>query len=77
MPRIGRTPSFAHSSSSLVRFFPLLLNSVLTIIRPEDGVHHYDEYGLANIADEPEEIRKIHGEMIAFVMEWLKDRKTN
>jgi hypothetical protein len=38
-----------------------------------DAVHHYDEYGLKNISDEPEEIRKIHGEMIVFVMEWLKD----
>lgn len=37
-----------------------------------DAVHHYDEYGLKNISDEPVEIRKIHGEMIVFVMEWLK-----
>jgi hypothetical protein len=40
-----------------------------------DAVHHYDEYGLRNIDDEPPEIRKIHGEMISFVMEWLTDRK--
>lgn len=38
-----------------------------------DGVHHYDEYGLADIEDEPPEILKIHKEMIYFVQEWLKD----
>lgn len=38
-----------------------------------DGVHHYDEFGLRDIADEPPEIRKIHGEMILFVTEWLMD----
>jgi hypothetical protein len=41
----------------------------------QDGVHHYDEYGLRNIEDEPPEIRKIHNEMIVFVLEWLKDWK--
>ncbi|TFK34727.1 serine carboxypeptidase S28-domain-containing protein [Crucibulum laeve] len=50
-----------------------------TILRPfkliPDGVHHYDEYGLENLLEEPPEIRKIHGEMIVFVMEWLKDWK--
>ncbi|KAG2370312.1 serine carboxypeptidase S28-domain-containing protein [Suillus spraguei] len=50
-----------------------------TILQPfkiiPNAVHHYDEYGLKNISDEPEEIRKIHVEMIAFVMEWLKDFK--
>lgn len=40
-----------------------------------DAVHHYDEWGYLNLADEPEEIRRIHGEMILFVMEWLKDWK--
>ncbi|KAK0441668.1 serine carboxypeptidase S28-domain-containing protein, partial [Armillaria borealis] len=48
-----------------------------TVLRPfkliPHAVHHYDEYGLKNLSDEPPEIRKIHGEMIAFVMEWLKD----
>ena len=38
-----------------------------------DGVHHYDEYGLKNIFEEPPEIRKIHAEMITFVISWLKD----
>ena len=38
-----------------------------------DGVHHYDEYGLRNIEDEPPEILQIHKEMIHFVKEWLKD----
>ncbi|KAJ6508343.1 serine carboxypeptidase S28-domain-containing protein [Mycena sanguinolenta] len=50
-----------------------------TILRPfkviPGGVHHYDEWGLLNLADEPKEIRKIHLEMIDFVQEWLKDRK--
>ncbi|KIY62526.1 peptidase S28 [Cylindrobasidium torrendii FP15055 ss-10] len=48
-----------------------------TLLRPfktiPNGVHHYDEWGYKNLADEPAEIRKVHGEMIAFVMEWLKD----
>ena len=38
-----------------------------------DGVHHYDEYGYLNLADEPPEIQQIHGEMILFVTEWLKE----
>ncbi|KAJ7617546.1 serine carboxypeptidase S28-domain-containing protein [Mycena polygramma] len=50
-----------------------------TVLRPfkiiPGGVHHYDEYGLLNLADEPAEIRKIHEEMIFFVGEWLKDWK--
>ncbi|KIY51723.1 peptidase S28 [Fistulina hepatica ATCC 64428] len=51
-----------------------------TVLRPfkliPNGVHHYDEWGLLNMGDEPPEIRKIHGEIIAFVMEWLKDWKS-
>ncbi|KAI0917296.1 hypothetical protein AcW2_007465 [Taiwanofungus camphoratus] len=50
-----------------------------TILRPfkliPGGVHHYDEFGLRNISDEPPEIEKIHLEMIEFVTEWLKDWK--
>ncbi|GLB38681.1 putative peptidase S28 [Lyophyllum shimeji] len=50
-----------------------------TILRPfkliPGAVHHWDEYGLANLADEPPEILKIHMEMIHFVTEWLKDWK--
>ncbi|THH30673.1 hypothetical protein EUX98_g3527 [Antrodiella citrinella] len=50
-----------------------------TILRPfkliPNGVHHYDEFGLKNIEDEPPEILKIHKEMIHFVQEWLKDFK--
>lgn len=38
-----------------------------------NAVHHYDEYGLADIRDEPLEIMQIHLEMIHFVTEWLKD----
>jgi len=48
-----------------------------TILRPfkliPGAVHHWDENGLKNMADEPAEILKIHGEMIVFVTEWLKD----
>ncbi|CAL1713219.1 unnamed protein product [Somion occarium] len=48
-----------------------------TVLRPfkliPNGVHHYDEYGLHNITEEPPEILKIHEEMISFVTEWLKD----
>ncbi|KZT44433.1 peptidase S28 [Sistotremastrum suecicum HHB10207 ss-3] len=48
-----------------------------TIQRPfkliPNAVHHYDEYGLRNIEDEPAEILKIHLEMVHFVKEWLKD----
>ncbi|KAJ3503107.1 hypothetical protein NMY22_g18365 [Coprinellus aureogranulatus] len=50
-----------------------------TILRPfkliPGGVHHYDEWGYENIFEEPEEIRKVHAEMIHFVREWLKDWK--
>ncbi|KAJ6611408.1 serine carboxypeptidase S28-domain-containing protein [Mycena sp. CBHHK59/15] len=50
-----------------------------TTLRPfkviPGGVHHYDEWGLLNLADEPPEIREIHEEMIFFVKEWLKDWK--
>ncbi|KAF9061459.1 serine carboxypeptidase S28-domain-containing protein [Rhodocollybia butyracea] len=50
-----------------------------TMLRPfkviPNGVHHYDEYGLRNSADEPPEIRQIHEEMIAFLQSWLKDWK--
>ncbi|KAJ3833081.1 serine carboxypeptidase S28-domain-containing protein [Lentinula raphanica] len=50
-----------------------------TLLRPfkviPNGVHHYDEYGLRNPDDEPQEIQKIHKEMIAFVQSWLMDRK--
>ncbi|KAF8845504.1 peptidase S28 [Paxillus ammoniavirescens] len=48
-----------------------------TILQPfkliPDAVHHYDEYGLRDITAEPLEIQQIHYEMIAFVLEWLKD----
>lgn len=48
-----------------------------TILRPfkiiPGGVHHWDENGLPDIEQEPIHIRKIHGEMIEFVLEWLKD----
>ncbi|KAJ7079718.1 serine carboxypeptidase S28-domain-containing protein [Mycena belliarum] len=50
-----------------------------TILRPfkmiPGGVHHYDEWGLPDINEEPPQIRKIHEEMIFFVSEWLKDWK--
>jgi len=50
-----------------------------TILRPfkliPHAVHHWDENGLPNILNEPPSIRQIHGEMIQFVTEWLKDWK--
>ncbi|KAG9314743.1 serine carboxypeptidase S28-domain-containing protein [Chiua virens] len=50
-----------------------------TILQPfkliPGGVHHYDEYGLRDIYDEPPEIQQIHHEMIEFVREWLRDFK--
>lgn len=38
-----------------------------------DGVHHYDEYGLADIDNEPAEIQQIHREEVEFVRRWLND----
>ncbi|KAF8228544.1 peptidase S28 [Tricholoma matsutake] len=50
-----------------------------TILRPfkliPNAVHHWDENGLQNILNEPPDIRKIHGDTIHFVNEWLKDWK--
>jgi hypothetical protein len=43
--------------------------------RDLEAVHHWDENGLANILNEPPDIRKIHGDEIYFVTEWLKDWK--
>ncbi|KAF5335362.1 hypothetical protein D9611_011660 [Ephemerocybe angulata] len=37
------------------------------------GVHHYDEWGYENVLEEPEEIRRIHADIIHFVRVWLKD----
>lgn len=48
---------------------------ILIVVRL-DAVHHYDEYGLRDINDEPPEIQQIHTEMIQFVLEWLKDWKS-
>ncbi|GJE94546.1 peptidase S28 [Phanerochaete sordida] len=39
------------------------------------AVHHYDENGLADHTAEPDNIRTIHAEEVAFVLEWLKDFK--
>ncbi|KAF4577249.1 hypothetical protein EYR36_005236 [Pleurotus pulmonarius] len=50
-----------------------------TALRPfkliPDAVHHYDEYGLADMFAEPPEILKIHNEMIIFVQDWLAEFK--
>ncbi|KAJ7069481.1 serine carboxypeptidase S28-domain-containing protein [Mycena amicta] len=50
-----------------------------TVLRPfkliRGGVHHWDEWGLLDLSEEPYEVRKIHQEMIFFVKEWLKDWK--
>lgn len=37
------------------------------------GVHHWDENGIENGSQEPEEIRLIHAEMIEFVKVWLEE----
>lgn len=39
------------------------------------GVHHWDENGLRNPTKEPAHIRKIHIEIVEFVLEWLKSRE--
>ncbi|KZV92277.1 hypothetical protein EXIGLDRAFT_692920 [Exidia glandulosa HHB12029] len=48
-----------------------------TVSRPfkeiYDGVHHWDENGLVNAADEPPRIRAIHQEEVSFVTAWLKE----
>ncbi|KAH9850108.1 peptidase S28 [Lenzites betulinus] len=48
-----------------------------TILQPfkliPNAVHHYDEYGLPKLSDEPLEIQLIHEEMIGFVVSWLSD----
>lgn len=57
-------------------FYCIILTLTLTLLfflLFQDGVHHYDEFGLRNIHDEPPEILKIHKEMIYFVKEWLKE----
>ena len=37
------------------------------------GVHHWDENGVKNTSEEPDEIRRIHSEMIEFVKAWLDE----
>ncbi|KZV92275.1 hypothetical protein EXIGLDRAFT_769142 [Exidia glandulosa HHB12029] len=48
-----------------------------TVSRPfksiQDAVHHWDENGLPNPADEPRRIREIHEQEVDFVTAWLKD----
>ena len=68
----GEIPSSAHLNSSPVRLFFHHLFLLQLLKSKLGGVHHYDEYGLRNLLEEPPEIRKIHGEMITFVTEWLK-----
>jgi len=50
-----------------------------TIDRPfkiiPGGVHHWDENGLRNPAREPADIKKIHKQIVDFVVEWLKSRE--
>ncbi|TFL01721.1 peptidase S28 [Pterulicium gracile] len=50
-----------------------------TILRPfkiiPGGVHHWDENGLVNKTAEPADIKKVHDEMVVFVLAWLKDFK--
>lgn len=46
-----------------------------TVQRPfkliSDGVHHWDENGLANRTSEPPTIKLIHAQEVAFVKAWL------
>ncbi|KAF9031430.1 peptidase S28 [Panaeolus papilionaceus] len=48
-----------------------------TTLRPfkliPNGVHHYDEYGLADPTAEPPQIQLIHSQMVDFVKSWLED----
>ncbi|GHJ84782.1 hypothetical protein NliqN6_1184 [Naganishia liquefaciens] len=48
-----------------------------TLLRPvkliPDAVHHFDENGLLDPAEEPKRIRKVHAEEVQFVKSWLKD----
>ncbi|KAG6816405.1 hypothetical protein H0H87_006209 [Tephrocybe sp. NHM501043] len=50
-----------------------------TVLRPfkliPGAVHHWDEWGLLDLQDEPPEIQKIHAEMVGFVTAWLEDFK--
>ncbi|KAH8977627.1 peptidase S28 [Lactarius akahatsu] len=39
------------------------------------GVHHWDENGLKNSHEEPEEIRQVHAKTIEFVKVWLEQWK--
>jgi hypothetical protein len=72
-----KIPSFVRSNSYLVSYSLSLGMTSPDSPNSQDGVHHYDEYGLRNIGEEPEEIRKIHGQMIVFVMEWMKQWKVD
>ncbi|KAH9057717.1 peptidase S28 [Lactarius vividus] len=48
-----------------------------TLLRPfkiiPGGVHHWDENGLKNSSEEPEEIRQVHTKTIEFVKVWLEE----
>jgi len=50
-----------------------------TILQPfkliPGGVHHWDENGLEEHDEEPDFIRKLHHQEVAFVKAWLKDFK--
>ena len=50
---------------------PLLAQHNSLTVPRTGGVHHWDENGLRNPRDEPDDIKKIHAEMIYFVREWL------
>jgi hypothetical protein len=73
-----QTRSLVPSNSSLVRSSFTIRNPLSAILKSTpllstDGVHHYDEYGLRNIEDEPFEILNIHKEEIGFVKAWLEE----
>ena len=62
-------------SSLVPSFFFVCWHPVLKICILLGGVHHWDENGLKNTSAEPEEIRRIHAEMIVFVKVWLEEWK--
>lgn len=53
----------------------LALNSALNPYVMPGAVHHYDENGLADPAQEPPTIKEIHAQEVEFVKGWLKEFK--
>jgi hypothetical protein len=60
-------------ASSIHLFFLVCMSEGLKIHCLSGGVHHWDENGVEDGSQEPEEIRLIHAEMIEFVKVWLEE----